>query len=233
MNYEEALEKFGEYYRDRYTKEFPMIMNMCGFFNRTVLEIGAGKEGYFPIKFQNIIKDYMATDVSKAALMDLQEKIPDIKIKTCNAEKLPFGNGSYDAVLARWSLQEVTNLDKAVDEMCRVAKEAVVIVLPSEDGMQTELRILFELDKYEQRKQRVERIKSMLERNGLKVEIKKLVLNFIFPDLKELVEILNWTEYRGKLSMEDKLKVRDFLKKHEHDWGVHFTQGAAFICGKR
>ncbi len=89
MNYSQAVKGFEEGYRDRYKVEFPVIFNLCDFNRKSVLEIGAGRDGYFPEKVLGFVKKYMATDISQDILDELKKKV-NVETRVCRAENFLF-----------------------------------------------------------------------------------------------------------------------------------------------
>jgi len=232
MRYSEAYRKFSECYKDRYAIEFPAIFSLCNFKGKSVLDVGAGKEGHFPKKVKKSVKRYVATDVSRNILNELR-KVVNVETKVCKAEKLPFADKSFDIAFSRWAAQHFDNLEKGIGEMCRIAKCCVIIILPSEQGDQTKLLAIKFKNKYKFRKERVVKIKKLLRKNGFKLKEKKKLLKFVFPDINEAFEIINAMEFRNKLNSAEKEKIRAFLLHREKKGKFYFTQGAAFICGYR
>jgi ubiquinone/menaquinone biosynthesis C-methylase UbiE len=232
MDYDKALERFGECYKDRQSVEFPTIFRLCDFRDKTILEIGAGRAGYFPKAAAPLAMRYVATDVSREILDELVSNV-GVETKVCRAEKLPFKDRSFDIVFSRWVAQDVKDLEKAVGEMCRVAKENVVMVLPSEEGDETEMLKIKYPGKHYYRKQRIAEIKRWISEAGFKVKETRKTLNFIFPSIEEAVEIMSALGFSNTLSESEKQKLTRFFEKRKTRKGVLFSQGASFICGRR
>jgi len=211
MNYRDALAKFSQYYKDRYLVEFPTILGLCDFRNKKVLEIGPA-EGYFAKELSKLTNDITTTDVSV---------------------DLPFPNGSFDIVLSRWIAQNIEDLEKAVKEMCRVAKSDVIIVLPSEEGDETKILEVKMPDKHDSRKKRIKDVKEWISESGFKVKEEKRLLRFLFHDIEEVMEIFSALGFNDELSEKEKSKLKEFLSNRKENDGIHITQGASFICGYR
>jgi len=209
MEYQEALIKFSHYYKDRYSVEFPTIFSLCNFKNKSILEIGSA-EGYFVKEVSKLTNKINTTDVSII---------------------LSFPNSSFDIVFSRWTVQNLNNLKKFIKEICRVAKENVIIVLPSSEGNETKMLKIKFLDKFRQRKKRITEIKKLISNCGFKVKEKRKLLKFLFPNLDEAIEIFSALSFNNDLSVKEKLKLREFLSNRKKKGGIHLTQGASFICG--
>jgi len=222
--------KFSESYRDRYSIEFPTIFGICNFKNKRVLEIGSGREGYFVKEALKLTNKIVASDISIDILNDLKKTV-EVENVVCNAEDLPFSDNSFDIVFSRWVAQDIKNLEKAIKEMCRVAKDNIIVVFPSEEGDETELLQIKYPDKFESRKKRIENVKKWISDCGFKVKEEKRLLKFLFPDVDEAVEIFSVLGFKNEITGEEKLKLKEyFLSKRGKD-GINFLQGASFICG--
>jgi ubiquinone/menaquinone biosynthesis C-methylase UbiE len=231
MDYAEALRRFGECYKDRYSVEFPLMLELCSFEGKNILEIGAGREGYFPSQVLEKVKRYVATDISEDILDELAGHV-NVDTGVCRAESLPFGDRSFDIVLSRWVTQGV-DLEAATREMCRVAGEAVMIVLPSEEGDETDmLRIKFQ-GKREERRDRVLGIKKWISESGLRASEERRMLRFLLPDPGEAADIMSALAFGNDLNGEEKQKLMEFFKRKMTREGIWFRQGACFILGRR
>jgi ubiquinone/menaquinone biosynthesis C-methylase UbiE len=230
MKYSEAYAKFTKAYKDRYTVEFPTIFGMCNFRNKSVLEIGAGSEGFFIKEAIKITKKYTACDISRAILNKLKKNI-DVETKVCGGEKLPFADKSFDLVFARWV--HFDNFEKAVKEMCRAAKCCVIVVLPSEKGDQTKMMQIKYKNKYKYRKERITKIHKWMKESGFRVEKNKKLLKFVYKNIETAAGVINTMEFGNKLNKEQKQKLEKFLLKRKKKNGIHLTQGACFICAYR
>ncbi|UCB56652.1 MAG: class I SAM-dependent methyltransferase [Candidatus Omnitrophota bacterium] len=97
----------------------------------SLLDIG-GAEGYkawiarelFGVKVKN-------SDLSEEACKRAEE-IFHIESIPADILELPFENDEFDVALCSETLEHVTDLDKAIDELLRVAHKAVVITVPHE-----------------------------------------------------------------------------------------------------
>jgi hypothetical protein len=210
MKYEEALSQFSKYYIDRCNAEFPAIFGICEFKGKSVLEVGPA-EGYF------------SAEASKIA-----------RVKTTNvSERLPFKDGKFDIAISRWEITKSANLESTIKEMCRVTKQSVVIVVPSEEGDETKILEKKHKDKTSSRKMRVLDIRRWLEECGLKVKEERRMLKFAFPDINEAIDIFSALGFQNKLSDSERSKLRKFLSSKKENSKIIISQGAAFICGTR
>jgi len=211
MNYKEALAKFSQYYKDRYSVEFPTILSLCDFRNKKVLEIGP-TEGYFVKEVSKLTNEIAISEIS----VDLS-----------------FPDKSFDIVLSKWTAQNIDDLEKAIKEMCRVAKKNIVIVLPSEKGDETKLLKVKFPEKSKSRKKRIENIKKWISECGFSVKEERKLLKFTFPDLEETIEIFSALGFDNNLSDEEVSSIKEFLSNKKKRDGIHLNQGASFICGYR
>ena len=97
----------------------------------SLLDVG-GAEGYkayiakklFGVKVINV-------DLSEEACKRAED-IFNVESKSSDIQKLPFKNNEFDVVLCSATLEHVANWEKAVNELLRIAKNAVVITVPHE-----------------------------------------------------------------------------------------------------
>jgi hypothetical protein len=209
MEYNEALEKLSQSYADRYSVEFPFIFSMTTFEGKSLLEVGPA-EGYFQ-------KDavIMAGSVES----------------TNSFDKLPYEDKTFDIVISRWVVQNVDDYENFTKEMCRVAKENVIIVLPSEEGDETRLLSIRTPDKFNTRKERIEKIKKCILDSDFKVREERKLLNFVFGSLIEAAEVYYTLGFGDDATDEEIARLKKFLNERKFDDGIHITQGASFICG--
>jgi len=92
---------------------------------RTLLDVGAGSgfsSGYYPRNVRVVACDY-------AGGMLRQNPAPN-RVR-CSADRLPFPDGSFDAVTCWELLHHLPDPKAAVAEMVRVARERVIIFEPN------------------------------------------------------------------------------------------------------
>lgn len=232
MDYEQALHEFGIYYKDRYRVEFPLILKMCRFDGKSVLEIGSDSEGHFIKHIRSRSKSILATDISDNILERLRSRV-DVKTKVCRAEKMLFPDKSFDVVFSRWAVHHIDDLDSAIKEMCRVTKDCVFIVLPSELGDETRLLSIKYKNKRKGRKKRIYSIINLMEKNGFKPVKRDRLLRFVFPTAEKATEIMSVMGFHDRLTERERGRVLRFFLRRKWSNGIHFKQGAAFICGVR
>jgi demethylmenaquinone methyltransferase/2-methoxy-6-polyprenyl-1,4-benzoquinol methylase len=66
------------------------------------------------------------TDINDAMLEEGRDRLLDqglaIDVVRCDAERLPFADGSFDRVVVSFGLRNMTHKDRALQEMCRVLR---------------------------------------------------------------------------------------------------------------
>jgi ubiquinone/menaquinone biosynthesis C-methylase UbiE len=106
------------------------------------LEIGSGT-GYFTLNMlqDGVVREAVATDISAGMLDTLQANARRIGVEVqtvaCDAERLPFDDGSFDLVLGHAVLHHIPHLDRAFAEFRRVLRpggEFVFAGEPSQTG---------------------------------------------------------------------------------------------------
>ncbi len=101
------------------------------------LEIGAGT-GYFTLNLlrAGIIQEATCSDISPGMLATLQHNAEGlglrVRTEAADAERLPFGDGSFDLVLGHAVLHHIPDLDRAFAEFARVLSPGGTILFAGE-----------------------------------------------------------------------------------------------------
>jgi SAM-dependent methyltransferase len=106
------------------------------------LEIGAGT-GYFSLNMlrAGVVEEVVATDVSRGMLDALEGSAEGLGVSVetavCDAEQLPFEDGSFDIVYGHAVLHHIPDLERALSEFRRVLRPGGAIAFcgePSHHG---------------------------------------------------------------------------------------------------
>ncbi|MGI8800860.1 MAG: class I SAM-dependent methyltransferase, partial [Solirubrobacteraceae bacterium] len=101
------------------------------------LEIGAGT-GYFSLNLlqRGVVGAAVATDISPGMLETLQANAARLGLAvetvTCDAEALPFADGSFDLVIGHAVLHHLPDLGQAFSEFFRVLRPEGTLVFAGE-----------------------------------------------------------------------------------------------------
>ncbi len=101
------------------------------------LEIGAGT-GYFSLHMHmaGIVGQATCTDISPGMIEALESNASmlelDVETRVCDAEELPFEDGSFDLVFGHAVLHHIPDLDRAFSEFHRVLAPGGTIVFAGE-----------------------------------------------------------------------------------------------------
>jgi SAM-dependent methyltransferase len=101
------------------------------------LEIGAGT-GYFSLNLlqAGVVDDAVCTDISPGMLRALESNARelrlDVETRACDAEALPFGDGSFDLVLGHAVLHHIPDLGRAFCEFRRVLRPGGAVLFAGE-----------------------------------------------------------------------------------------------------
>ena len=101
------------------------ILNSIAF--EKVLEVGCGR-GYLANKIEAAGRKITACDI--VINKTLIKKYPKVKFVKADIEALPFKDKSFDVVVTTHTLEHVQNLPKAINELRRVARKQLIIVVP-------------------------------------------------------------------------------------------------------
>jgi SAM-dependent methyltransferase len=97
----------------------------------SLLDVGSA-EGYTAYVAQKLFNVKVeCTDLSEEACKRAEE-IFGIKATPADIHELPYENNEFDVLFCSETLEHVTDLEKATNEMLRVAKKALVITIPHE-----------------------------------------------------------------------------------------------------
>ncbi len=97
----------------------------------SLLDAGAA-EGYTTYLVKKIFgTDAECADLSQEACKRAGE-IFSLKATPCDMHHLPYGDGTFDVVLCSEALEHVSDPQKVLGEIMRVAKKAVIITVPHE-----------------------------------------------------------------------------------------------------
>lgn len=97
-----------------------------------ILDVGTGT-GFLALILTELGHDVVGIDLSEGMLEVAREKAEKfglkIEFKIGDAENLPFGDGSFDAVVCRHVLWTLPNPQRAIEEWCRVVREGGKVVV--------------------------------------------------------------------------------------------------------
>lgn len=113
----------------RYIITYQIMKALSGIKFNSLLDVG-GAEGYKAALIKEIFNvEVCNNDLSEVACRRA-EAIFNIRSVPGDIHKLPFNNEEFDIVLCSETLEHVTDIKRAVNELLRVAKSAVVITVP-------------------------------------------------------------------------------------------------------
>lgn len=95
---------------------------------RTVLNVGAGAGSYEP-------RDRLVTAVEPSATMRAQRPPELPPAIDAVAEALPFGDRSFDAAMATWTVHQWNDLPRGIAELKRVTRGPVLIMAADPDRL--------------------------------------------------------------------------------------------------
>ncbi|MDY0223118.1 MAG: class I SAM-dependent methyltransferase [Desulfobacterium sp.] len=94
----------------------------------TVLDIACGR-GYLA---KRLAEKYRVTGADIIIDSALQAENPNIKFKEAQLANLPFKDDEFDTVICTHTLEHVQNIQKAIFELRRVARQRLIIVVPKQ-----------------------------------------------------------------------------------------------------
>jgi ubiquinone/menaquinone biosynthesis C-methylase UbiE len=115
----------------RYIITYRILQTLCRLSFDSLLDAGGG-EGYKA----HLIRKFWGTNT---VVSDLSEEacrrtrgIYDLPAVTADLHELPFADRAFDVVICSESLEHVTDFKRAVDELLRISRQALIITVPHE-----------------------------------------------------------------------------------------------------
>lgn len=93
----------------------------------TLLDVGCGAGLYCAVLESADWITYEGADFNEFMLSKARELFPGIAFHFADARKMPFGDDSYNVVLAGAMLEHIKEWQDALREMCRVAKSHLIL----------------------------------------------------------------------------------------------------------
>jgi len=138
-------------YKNKSVSELPRITKVIGIlksiYPSTLLDIGSGR-GVFLYSLMRDIPTVKitASDIKSKCVDDIKDYY-DIDCKLCDARKLPFEDESFDVITALECLEHMEDYEETIKELIRVAKNNVIISVPSkEDNNEEHINFLQKKD---------------------------------------------------------------------------------------
>ncbi len=211
MQLNEAQKLFSRAYVDREDKEVPLMQKLVTFNDKSVLEITQEK---------STVKPWLSKKYAKYV---------EIKPENLGAEQREF-----DIVFTRWTTPYFEDLTQAITKICSLAKQSVLIVIPSEQGELTKLKMLKDSETASRRRKRAFDIEQTMKECGFSTVAIPALLKFSFASYDEAVDVLMATEFNNSISHSELQQFQDFLSsKKKRNKKIEIMQGAMFIAGSK
>ena len=107
-----------------------------------VLDVGCGDGLLLQMLSEQGIQAH-GVDISEVAVRVCTQKGFMVSKNDFTTDPLPFGDGTFDTVIALDVLEHVYNPEKLLSEMNRVAKSAIVISVPNFGSLPARIQVLF------------------------------------------------------------------------------------------
>jgi SAM-dependent methyltransferase len=120
------------YFTGRYIPTLRIMKELARIRGESMLDVG-GAEGYKSYLARSLFGLRVHTsDLSEEACKRAEE-IFGVKGTALDIHDLPFADGEFDILTCSETLEHVTDPRRAIEELLRVAKKAVIITVPVED----------------------------------------------------------------------------------------------------
>lgn len=116
---------------ERYNRALQILNAVSHLSVNSLVDVGAA-EGFIA----SLVRDYLelevhCTDLSEEACKRAGNLF-HLRAIPADARELPFSDGQFDVALCSETLEHIVDYPKAIDELLRVARKAVVITVPHE-----------------------------------------------------------------------------------------------------
>ena len=119
---------YDELYKEEQLKKWQESRKLIKFSkNDVVLDVGCGT-GFLTAEVAKLVKEVVGIDISEK-LIERAVKTKNVKYIVADAEKLPFGDKTFDKVVSFTMLQDVEDKDAVLKEMKRVCKDDVLLTV--------------------------------------------------------------------------------------------------------
>jgi ubiquinone/menaquinone biosynthesis C-methylase UbiE len=222
MDFKEAYETIVARSVQKNTVEIPTILSCLDFEGAECLEVGAGPLGRIALKLAGFAKhitclekdaDNVSKILGEAGYHNLDKKVSALYYKF-EKEKFPFSEKKFDVVYSAWLPHKTATDTKFLDEMMRVSRKHVLILMPGIKGDEPKLVSLVRKGEKERRLKYREQITKYLNSKGFKVreDYKDTIIHLVFANEKEIQEVFHCLSFKNEsLPVKIKQKVDKFL----------------------
>jgi len=146
--YDSIASGYDELHKEEQLKKCRIISKYFNPENKKILDVGCGTG-----IATDFFKCQVGVDPSEKLLEIAKRKFPKIKFIKAKAEKLPFKDDEFDAVISVTAIQNFDDVEKGLGEIKRVGKEFVLTFLKKSEKK----------EKIEQLIKRLFKIKKIIE----------------------------------------------------------------------
>ena len=228
MEFEEAYKTIVKRSVEKNTKEIPAILSCLDFEGLKCLEVGAWPEGRVALKLAGFAKyvtcmerekDNVLKITATAEYLGLEKKVSVICYPGAfEFERFPFDDKSFDVVYCAWLPHKIATDSRFLDEMIRVSKNHVLILMPGIKGDEPKLVSILRQGEKERRIQYRDNIIKHFEERGYRTEIKYGILKLDFKDEEEIRGVFYCLAFKNEELGKKKKRVDKFLDKRVHDF---------------
>jgi len=223
MEFKEAYEIIVERSIQKNTVEIPTILSCLDFDNKECLEVGAGSMARIAMKIAGFAKhitclekepDNAQSIMAQAEYLGIKNKISAIYYPGIDKDKFPFPENKFDVAYCAWLPHKTVTDKKFLDEMIRVSKRHVLILMPGIKGDEPKLVSIVRKGEKERRIGYREQITKYLKSKGLRVndDYKDRILEMVFSDEKEIKGVYNCLAFKNEsIPLKARQKVDKFL----------------------
>jgi ubiquinone/menaquinone biosynthesis C-methylase UbiE len=227
FNFNEAYASIVKASVEQDKKEIPLLLNSADFKDKKCLEIGAGPLARLAVKLLKSEKapkhitclDPWNSDKIKQVIKkeNLENKIS--VVKPSETKKLPFKNDSFDIIYAGWIPSDLLKNQKYLDELARVSKKHIILIMPGLKGdlplMRTSILGVKEIQK---RKDLKKFLTNYFKKLNYKVDTSnQTTLKLDFPDIDTAFKTFYFFDFKNELIEKNQKKLKEHLKPKIHN----------------
>lgn len=114
-----------------YSESFLNVISTTGISTGRVLDIGTGAKGYVAGRLVSAGFQAIGIDVSWESLKLARTMNPEVAFCCASADALPFSDLSFEGLCANAVIEHILDDESALDEIVRVSKEIIYLVVPN------------------------------------------------------------------------------------------------------
>ncbi len=220
MDFKEAYETIVKRSVERNTKEIPTILSCLDFEKLECLDANPKSGARLAIKLAGFIKNVTCLEKNEDIIKSIKEAVKQNKVEKkisikkyrgYKEEKFPFQDKSFDVVYYAWGSHETLTDPKFLDELARVSRKYVLLIMAGIEGDEPTLISLVRDNEKKRRTEIRKKVSDYLQNKGFKIKFKEEILRLEFKDEQEIYDVFKCLAFKNEDLGDKDDKVRKFL----------------------